>query len=375
MALTIDWNTLIINVPKADTQLVQVSPTEIRQLDLNAFRLELKDIEDSPEGMAYLATHSHNTAVDIGGVTLARVVSVINGYTVTFEDGQYAVNLIGANSNVGDVINVNQVSIRSANSAGLTFSEQINDQSFLGKVWVDTVQGLSGTAFPRGTPTDPTLTFDEGMTVALGRKLKAFNVSGLVTPTVSLARYALEGNSPEIATVILTGVPDTTAAVFNRLNVSGTINGACAFHDCIIDIVGGFEGSAYDTSIKQEIVIHPTCLDTIRFVNCHSDIPGLERPNLDFNGAGCDASLRNYAGGLKITNVSQAIKVSIDCNSATIELDATCTSGTFNIRGIGYLIDNSGPGCTVATEGLIEPGDVRLARDNARAANLQTQQP
>jgi hypothetical protein len=99
--------------------LVQASPTEIRELDLNAFRLKLKDLEDSPEGMPYLDTHRHNTSVTLGGVTFARLIEIINDYTITFEDGQYAVNLVGANSNVGDRVNVNQVSVRSANSAGL----------------------------------------------------------------------------------------------------------------------------------------------------------------------------------------------------------------------------------------------------------------
>lgn len=102
----------------ADLTLVQETPTEIRYLDLDLFRRELKSIEDS-EGMPYLDTHRHNTEVTFGGVTLARSVEIINGYTVTFEDGQYAVNLLGANSNLADVSNVNQVSIRSFNSAGL----------------------------------------------------------------------------------------------------------------------------------------------------------------------------------------------------------------------------------------------------------------
>ena len=83
------------------------------------FRLNLKDLEDDSDGMAFERTHKHNTSVSVGGVILARVIEIINGYTVTFEDGQYAVNLVGANRNVADVVNINQVSVRSANSAGL----------------------------------------------------------------------------------------------------------------------------------------------------------------------------------------------------------------------------------------------------------------
>jgi hypothetical protein len=115
----VDWANRIIFVPKQVTVQVQASPTEIRELDLNDFRLALKDLEDSPEGMPYIDTHRHNTTVTLGGVTFARLIEIINNYTITFEDGQYAVNLVGANSNVGDRVNVNQVSVRSANSAGL----------------------------------------------------------------------------------------------------------------------------------------------------------------------------------------------------------------------------------------------------------------
>jgi len=119
MAITIDPATKVINVPKADLTLIQSSPTEIRQLDLNWFRLILKDLEDDEEGIWMDTTHTHQQPVSVGGVLLARVVQLINDYTVTFEDGQYAVNLVGANSNVADKVNVNQVSVRAANSAGL----------------------------------------------------------------------------------------------------------------------------------------------------------------------------------------------------------------------------------------------------------------
>jgi len=129
MAVTIDYQTRIISIPKADLTLVQSTPIEIRALDINAFRLELKDIEDNVGGMPFVDTHRHFPVVSVGGVTLARVVEIINGYTITFENGSYAVNLVGANSNIGDVLNLNQVQVRSANSAGLA------DLDLANKVW------------------------------------------------------------------------------------------------------------------------------------------------------------------------------------------------------------------------------------------------
>lgn len=119
MAISINPLTFVISIPKTDMSLVQSSPFEIRELDINAFRLELKAWEDD-EGITFQKTHNHNTEVTISGVILARVVEILEPYTITFEDGNYAVNLIGANSNISDKINLNSVSVRSANSAGLT---------------------------------------------------------------------------------------------------------------------------------------------------------------------------------------------------------------------------------------------------------------
>lgn len=116
MTISIDWPTRVITVHQVDLVLVGGS---LYELDLDVFRLALKSLEDSEDGMFFPYTHDHNAAVSVGGVTLAQVVILVNGYTVTFEDGQYAVRLVGANSNLGDVVNVNQVSVRSQNSAGL----------------------------------------------------------------------------------------------------------------------------------------------------------------------------------------------------------------------------------------------------------------
>jgi hypothetical protein len=128
MAISIDWPAKVITVPKADTTLVDAGPPEIRELDVDAFRLALKDLEDGETGMSFPDTHEHTAGTTLGGVTLARQVRFINGYTVTFEDGSYQVNIIGANHNVLDVANMNTVALRSANSAGLVSLEELRDK-------------------------------------------------------------------------------------------------------------------------------------------------------------------------------------------------------------------------------------------------------
>jgi hypothetical protein len=115
---TIAWLTKVITVPQSFLTFVSAGKYS---LDVNLFRNALKDIEDSSEGMSYPDTHSHSTAVTLSGVTYARQFVIVNGYTVTFESTgtPYQVECIGANHNILDVKNVNDVSLIIGNSAGL----------------------------------------------------------------------------------------------------------------------------------------------------------------------------------------------------------------------------------------------------------------
>ena len=116
MAISINWPSKIINIPQSYLTLISAG---VYELDTDELRLDLKNLEDSEVGMPYLDTHRHNAPVTLAGATYAQTLEIINGYTITFEDGQYAVNLVGSNNNISEVTNVNQVSIRSNNSAGL----------------------------------------------------------------------------------------------------------------------------------------------------------------------------------------------------------------------------------------------------------------
>lgn len=113
--ISINWLTKVVYVPK--TFMTEISAT-LYELDVNALRLALKGIEDD-EGISYVDTHRHNTVVVLSGVSYARTLEIINGYTVEFEDGPYVVRCVGANHNLADVKVLNQVSLVIGNAAGL----------------------------------------------------------------------------------------------------------------------------------------------------------------------------------------------------------------------------------------------------------------
>ena len=116
MAYSVDWLTKVVTIPKADLTLLSASP-EIYKLDMLAFWASIHDLQDD-EGITYPTIMRSNAPVTISGVTYVRTVEVINGYSIEFEDGQYQVNLVGANNNLLDARVQNQVSINASNSAG-----------------------------------------------------------------------------------------------------------------------------------------------------------------------------------------------------------------------------------------------------------------
>ena len=341
MATTIDWGTKVITVLRADMTLVQSSPTEIRELGINAFRLDLRALEASLEGMPYLRTHNHNTEVLLGGIVYARIIEILNGYTVTFEDGQYAVNLTGANSNIGDVINVNQVSVRSQNSAGLISNQAIEFSSFNGGVTIDVVNGALGTVFPTGTPQQPVKLQSDLHLISGRRGLNTIFVRGDITldNVNSWIGHEFIGESALKTTITIPANASVTDCEFYDATVTGTLDGNSQIERSVVNVLDFVDGYIFNCAIGDMTL--GTSVNANIF-SCYSTVAGTATPEIDMNGTGTLA-LRDYSGGVKLLNYTGTGSHSIDLEAGQIVLDsATVTSGTFVVRGVGKLIDENG---------------------------------
>ena len=142
MAITIDYTTsprYTIQVPQADLTPISGS---LYELDTDAFRLELKQLEAAAQGMVFQDTHKHNSEVTVAGITYARVVEVLNAsnssqtdiYQVLFTpDTTYSVRLAGSNNNIFDLQNLilaNTVTqVIPTNSAGLISAASIPSET------------------------------------------------------------------------------------------------------------------------------------------------------------------------------------------------------------------------------------------------------
>ena len=341
MPLSIDWATKIISVPKDYLNLIQSTPTEIRELPINQFRLDLKAIEASFPGMAYLKTHDHNTEVLLGGIVYARVVEILEPYTITFEDGQYAVNLTGANSNIGDRVNLNQVSVRSANSAGLISTATVEFSSFNGGVTIDAVNGVSGTVFPIGTPQQPVNNLADAKLICNARGLNTLFVNGDLTidNTAAWTETSFIGASPNKTVITIDANADVLNCEFRDASITGTLDGRSDIRDCLVNNLIFLDGFIGDSGIGDIQLGTGTQSDIFQ---SYSTIAGTTTPEIDLNNVGVIA-LRDYNGGVKLINYSGSSGHSIDLASGQVILDsASITSGTFVVRGVGKLVDENG---------------------------------
>lgn len=154
MPISVDWASKIINVPQS--YLTLVSGT-LYELDTDQFRKDLRALESGEEGIVFDDAHQHITQVVLGGVTYARFIIIINGYTVTFEAGAYRVRFAGSNNNILDVANINSTSMASQNSAGLVVVDSgAGDWSASEKQQIRHRLGIDGAAAaPVATPVLP----------------------------------------------------------------------------------------------------------------------------------------------------------------------------------------------------------------------------
>ncbi len=365
MAISINWATKVFTIPQADLTLVSGT---LYEMDTEAVRQEINAIMDNADGMAFEDPILHNTEVTVAGTTFARTIEMINGYSIEFSpNSAWSVRFTGSNNNLFDVENgilvQNQVQVISNNSAGLIGSKQLLDQSYYEglRVFIDTVNGTTGTAFPRGTPGMPVNNLADAQSIISLRGFpKKLFLRNILTTSASddLDNYDIKGAGfKDLAKLSITAGASTDNLIVEDMEFDGTIKGPITAKG-VSSIVGvtDFEGSLFNCGLQGTFTLSNTVSQTrIEFIKCFSQVAGSTTPLLDCNSlANLDLNVRGYHGGLEIRNFTLAsMTASIDLDSGHLVLDSSNTNGTIVVRGVGHLTDNSA-GATVIRTGLVE---------------------
>lgn len=121
MAIALDETTQVFTIPQGDLTLVSGT---LYDVPTNDVRQDINSLMDDERYIWMEDPINHNTEVTVAGVTFARTIEFINGYSTTYSpDSQWTARLTGSNNNMFDVengiLNQNQVQVIAGNSAGL----------------------------------------------------------------------------------------------------------------------------------------------------------------------------------------------------------------------------------------------------------------
>lgn len=368
MAISVNPITKVIYVPQSYLGYLGGSSYT---LDTDIFRLDLKSWEDSEEGMMYPDTHNHNTVVSLGGIDYARFIEMINGYTVTFEEGLYSVSLIGSNNNILDVTNLNSVAVRSNNSAGLVQMKEIQQSSYDSRVTIDVLAGSPGTIYPIGTLQRPVNNLADAKFIAALRGLDSFDIIGNLTigatDNISNLHFYGQGATFNVKKTIVTLTSGciTTNASWHELMIQGVQGGEAHYHKCLIGSLSKAH-CHYDACMMVGPVsfnsgvgsTHTTALvdcytSTSEYVVDAYDVVTLQYSQLK-------QVYMNFIGKIKFINFQNSGSIiNLNISSGEVTIDPSCTAGTFNIRGNTILTNNSA-GAIVKTEGLVMENFTRI---------------
>lgn len=341
--ISINWVTGEIFVPKFFSTLVQTDPIEVRDLDIDLFRLKLRDLEDDIEGRPWPKTHTHNTQVVLSGITYARVIEILSPYTITFEDGQYAINLSGANSNIADKVNINNVSIRSANSAGLQSLDVILASAYQGFVCIDLLNstGLAtaGTSIPVGTRAVPSNNLADAATIALKNSIQQFAILSdmILEPTSVLNGYAFVGDNPLTVTLDLPTGALIENCEFRNLTITGDLDGGSNLQLCSITDLTVSRGFMFECALSGNLTLEPG--SRLAMFQCFTGAGELT-PIINIGGTGT-LTAQHISGNYKIINSDGTGEIYVNMQGGDLEIGNTITGGSIYIHNASTVTDNS----------------------------------
>lgn len=371
MALSVDWVNHIITVPKTDLALIQDVPNEIRGLDLNQFRIWLGEIEASEDGITQPLIHNHNTSVLLGGIEYARIIEILDPWTVTFEDGPWAVRFSGGNTNLDEKTNVNQVSIRPNNSAGLISSPDVEFASYADGVVFNASSPYSGTMHPTGTLRQPVNNLNDAVLIAQFRGINTGLVLGgsvTVDASTPITGFRLVGEGASRTTI--TVLPEALAGdvTVEECHLLGTLDGNSRIIRCLLTDLNYISGYLDSCVLAQGTIT----LGGNQIAHILDSVAGAGLPTIDMGGSGQGLILQNYCGPLKIINKTGPESVVIGIKSGNISIDTnTVNNGTIVASGVGLLLDsNTGESLVSGTYGNLEVINLLVSNESVATAVL-----
>jgi hypothetical protein len=133
---------------------------------------------------------------------------------------------------------------------------------FQGQVFIDTVNGVAGTAYPRGTQEMPVNNLADAKSIADARGIRSYHLhTGGISLSVGVdhTRWTFEGDDPEDDIVTIVAGTDVASSSFEQVGIRGDLDGRIAARDCAIGVLGsgittGVQGTFDNCAFRGSVI-------------------------------------------------------------------------------------------------------------------------
>lgn len=259
------------------------------------------------------------------------------------------------------------ISVERVSSSSATLIEQAAIQygSYNGGVTVDVGSIYSGIDFPIGTPQEPVNNMIDALTIAVNRGFTKFYIIADITldSGIDYTEKSFVGESKTKSIITINSSANIEKCEFYDAEIAGVLDGENVLRNCLIGNITYVNGYIEECVLKTGTITLGGS-EEAHLLDCWSGVVGLDTPIIDMGGSGQALGIRNYNGGIKLTNKNGSEKISIDLNSGQVILDNTITNGEIIVRGVGHLTDDS-TGATVISHDLLSTESISDAVTDA----------
>lgn len=264
------------------------------------------------------------------------------------------VGMLTDNSGGGCIVNTDGLMSKATISRAVydEIGTEIEYASYNNMVAIDVDFGVSGTIYNVGTSENPVNNIIDAKSIANYRGFNTFFIKKnmVIDSGVDITDFNIVGRSRADTEIVIDPLSICNGVGIERCNVSGTLDGNIRIRDCVVGDLIYANGHILNSSLYGTIILDGS--EDAYFKDCGSFIAS-NPPIIDMGGSGQNCILHDYSGGIKFKNMTGNNAIRVQMDGGNVWLDSTIVSGTVAVNGIGVLHDNTGDGCVVNDDGLL----------------------
>ena len=286
-----------------------------------------------------LIVRNYNGELDLRNKTGTDVVSIdLNSGSISIDstvtNGEITIRGIGK-------------LIDNSNGATIIAEDLLNKENIVkaswDMVWLDTIEGVSGTAFPIGTPERPVNNITDALTILSNLGTDKIHLHGSITLNADIANTKIAGDNYNTAIINLNNVI-VDSCDFTSIGLVGNAGATSYFNsiNCKLSSITNINGTHDDVYLEGLITIA-----TNGILNCDR-VVSPAGVIIDMNGS-TTLGLGNLSGVVTINNCTNPSALIGVTGYYILTLSSSCTNGTALLAGIGVLTNNSNMSVTDKT--------------------------